>query len=69
MSKATEEVTRRNVIAIKEFTEVNRDMVRKMEEKVEFLSKQVATQESLLKNINNQIAVLHRGQMGTGPTA
>ena len=62
------DVNTKNILAIKEFTSETRKIVNELKEQVDSLSKQVATQNGIINNLNAQIAVLHKSK-GTGATS
>ena len=68
LAKAAEEATRRNVMAVKEFTEETRLMVRDLQEHVKRLEGIVMTQQGTVANLQAQLAALQARQLNGGPT-
>ena len=65
---AYEEVVTRNVVAIKDFTQTTRQMVRGLEEEVRSLKLQIAMQNELMENYTTQLAGIQMKLYSGGTT-
>ena len=63
-----DEATRKNILAIKQFTEDTRKDMRSLEEQVKALHNRVLTQDGVIANLNQQIGILNAKLLQGGST-
>lgn len=56
--KASEEVTRKNITAITEYTKVSRELVRDLEKQVNDLKNMITQQNQTIEQLRNQVTML-----------